>query len=116
LTEVMPQVERAYRIAAEPNSRAIAGLSIGGTESLLTGLNHRECFAWICAFTSGVFWKAPPEEDVLKGETSMTPKAVLLGDGTLRFILRKPTRARDIRTVSIVYGQFAHPAGSGLKR
>jgi len=53
LTEVMPRVESEYRIAKEHNSRAIAGLSMGGSESLLTGLNHLDKFAWIGAFSSG---------------------------------------------------------------
>ena len=35
------------------NSRAIAGLSMGGAESLLTGLNTLNQFAWIGAFSSG---------------------------------------------------------------
>ena len=53
LTEVIPQVEAAYRVSKDPNSRAIAGLSMGGTESLLTGLNALDHFAWIGAFSSG---------------------------------------------------------------
>jgi enterochelin esterase-like enzyme len=53
LNEVMPQVENEYRIAKDRNSRAIAGLSMGGSESLLTGLNHLDQFAWIGAFSSG---------------------------------------------------------------
>jgi enterochelin esterase family protein len=53
LTEVMPQVEREYRISKDRNSRAIAGLSMGGSESLLTGLNHLDKFSWIGAFSSG---------------------------------------------------------------
>ena len=53
LTEVMPRVEGEYRIAKDRSSRAIAGLSMGGTESLLTGLNHLDKFAWIGAFSSG---------------------------------------------------------------
>jgi enterochelin esterase-like enzyme len=52
-TEVMPQVEAAYRVSKDRNSRAIAGLSMGGTESLLTGLNNLDKFAWIGAFSSG---------------------------------------------------------------
>jgi len=35
------------------NARAIAGLSMGGAESLLTGLNTLNQFAWIGAFSSG---------------------------------------------------------------
>lgn len=53
LTEVMPQAESEYRITKDRNSRAIAGLSMGGSESLLTGLNNLDQFAWIGAFSSG---------------------------------------------------------------
>jgi enterochelin esterase family protein len=53
LTEVMPKIESEYRITQDRNSRAIAGLSMGGSESLLTGLNNRDKFAWIGAFSSG---------------------------------------------------------------
>jgi enterochelin esterase family protein len=53
LTEVMPKVESEYRVTSDRNSRAIAGLSMGGSESLLTGLNNLDKFAWIGAFSSG---------------------------------------------------------------
>jgi enterochelin esterase-like enzyme len=53
LTEVMPRVESEYRVTKQRNSRAIAGLSMGGSESLLTGLNNLDKFAWIGAFSSG---------------------------------------------------------------
>ncbi len=53
LTEVMPRIEREYRVTNDRNSRAIAGLSMGGSESLLTGLNNLDKFAWIGAFSSG---------------------------------------------------------------
>jgi enterochelin esterase-like enzyme len=53
LTEVMPKVENEYRVTSDRNSRAIAGLSMGGSESLLTGLNNLDKFAWVGAFSSG---------------------------------------------------------------
>ena len=53
LTEVMPKVEREYHITKDRSSRAIAGLSMGGSESLFTGLNNLDKFAWIGAFSSG---------------------------------------------------------------
>jgi enterochelin esterase family protein len=52
-TEVIPQVEKAYRVSKDRNARAVAGLSMGGAESLLTGLNTVDRFAWIGAFSSG---------------------------------------------------------------
>jgi enterochelin esterase family protein len=53
LTEVIPQAEEAYRILPDAPSRAIAGLSMGGSESLLVGLNALDRFNWIGAFSSG---------------------------------------------------------------
>jgi enterochelin esterase-like enzyme len=53
LTEVIPRVESSYLVKKDRNSRAIAGLSMGGSESLLTGLNSLNEFAWIGAFSSG---------------------------------------------------------------
>jgi len=53
LTEIMPQVERTYRVSTDRESRAIAGLSMGGTQSLFIGLNALDRFSWIGAFSSG---------------------------------------------------------------
>jgi len=53
LNEVMPKVESEYHIIKDRNSRAITGLSMGGSESLLNGLNDLDKFAWIGAFSAG---------------------------------------------------------------
>ena len=53
LTEVIPRVEAAYPVKKDRDSRAIAGLSMGGAESLLTGLNTLNQFAWVGAFSFG---------------------------------------------------------------
>jgi enterochelin esterase family protein len=53
LQEVIPQVEKSYRVSHDRDLRAIAGLSMGGNESLMTGLNHLEQFAWIGSFSAG---------------------------------------------------------------
>jgi len=52
-TEVIPQVEKEYRVSKDRNSRAIAGLSMGGAESLFVGLNALDRFAWVGAFSAG---------------------------------------------------------------
>lgn len=64
--EVMPQVEKAYRVTRDRNQRAIAGLSMGGAESLYTGLHNLDRFAYIASFSGAfVMWPrahppAPP--------------------------------------------------------
>jgi enterochelin esterase-like enzyme len=53
LTEVLPAVEHDYHVSTDRKDRAIAGLSMGGAESLLTGLNNLDKFAYVGAFSSG---------------------------------------------------------------
>jgi enterochelin esterase-like enzyme len=51
LTEVLPQVEKNYRVATDRRERAIAGLSMGGAEALYTGLNNMDKFGWVASFS-----------------------------------------------------------------
>jgi enterochelin esterase family protein len=53
LAEILPQVEQAYSASRDREARAVAGLSMGGAESLHVGLNALDRFAWIGAFSSG---------------------------------------------------------------
>ena len=52
LTEVLPQVESEYHVSKKRNDRAIAGLSMGGMESLTIGLTHLDLFGWVGGFSS----------------------------------------------------------------
>jgi enterochelin esterase family protein len=53
IDEIIPSVERMYKADPRRNARAIAGLSMGGAESLFTGLNRLDKFAWVGAFSAG---------------------------------------------------------------
>lgn len=53
-TEVMPLVERTYRVATTPDRRAVAGLSMGGGQTLTLGLKRQDLFHWAAAFSSAV--------------------------------------------------------------
>ena len=52
--EIMPFVEGSYNVSRDRDGRAIAGLSMGGLESLDTGLHFTDKFAWIGGFSSAV--------------------------------------------------------------
>ena len=54
LEEVIPLVEEKYRVKANRENRAIAGLSMGGGQSLNAGLNHPEQFGYVAGFSSYV--------------------------------------------------------------
>lgn len=50
--EVMPRVKQQYPLSDKREEHAVAGLSMGGGESLLTGLNHLDDFAYVGGFSS----------------------------------------------------------------
>ncbi len=52
--EVIPQVERTYDVAQGRENRAIAGLSMGGLESVSIGLAHPELFAYVVGMSSAL--------------------------------------------------------------
>jgi enterochelin esterase family protein len=53
LNEVIPAVEKEYRVNTDRTARAIAGLSMGGAETLFVGLNAPDKFAYIASFSAG---------------------------------------------------------------
>lgn len=54
LREVVPRVEADFRVVRNRESRAIAGLSLGGAQALSIGLRHPEAFSYVGSF-SGAF-------------------------------------------------------------
>ena len=50
--EVMPLVKQQYPLSDKREEHAVAGLSMGGAESLLVGLNHIDDFAYVGGFSS----------------------------------------------------------------
>lgn len=54
LDDVVPLVEANYRVDADRAARALAGLSMGGGQTLDVGLKHLDRFAWVASFSGGV--------------------------------------------------------------
>ena len=52
--EVMPVVYKQYNTSTNPADHAIAGLSMGGGQTLLGGLNNLDNFAWFGAFSAAL--------------------------------------------------------------
>jgi enterochelin esterase-like enzyme len=53
--DVMPYVESHYRVRADRAHRALAGLSMGGGQTLAIAMSHLEAFGYLGVFSSGVF-------------------------------------------------------------
>jgi enterochelin esterase family protein len=54
IEDVIPFIESQYRVETGRDQRAIAGLSMGGGESLGIGLNHLELFSWVAGFSAAL--------------------------------------------------------------
>lgn len=55
VTDIMPQMEKRYRVYADREHRAMAGLSMGGGQTLNIGIPHLDQFAYLGVFSSGIF-------------------------------------------------------------
>jgi enterochelin esterase-like enzyme len=61
LTDLIPFIEKTYPVKPDRESRAIAGLSMGGGQSLNFGLGNLNTFAWVGGFSSAPNTKRPQE-------------------------------------------------------
>ncbi len=59
--DVVGFVEKSYRVRAGQKNRAVAGLSMGGGQSLTVGLGNLKTFGWVGAFSSAI-----PKDDKLE--------------------------------------------------
>lgn len=54
LTDIIPTIEKRYRIKRDKENRAIAGLSMGGGQSYVIGLRNLDKFSYIGQFSAGI--------------------------------------------------------------
>lgn len=59
LNDLIPFIEKKYSVIENREHRAIAGLSMGGGQSLNFGLGNLNMFAWVGGFSSAPNTKAP---------------------------------------------------------
>jgi enterochelin esterase-like enzyme len=61
LMDLIPYIEKNYPVIKDSQHRAIAGLSMGGGQSLNFGLGNLDKFAWVGGFSSAPNTKQPQE-------------------------------------------------------
>ena len=76
LDDVIPTIESRYSAATNREQRALAGLSMGGGQSLNFGLGHLETFAWVGSFSCAPNTKPP--EQLVPGPVAAKEKLKLL--------------------------------------
>jgi len=90
LEDVMPFVESTYGVSRGADRRAIVGLSMGGGQSLSTGLSRLDLFRWIGAFSAGT-----PQSDLdalfpdLAARTAKDLRLLWIACGRSDFLLER---------------------------
>ncbi|MFC1634750.1 alpha/beta hydrolase-fold protein [Planctomycetota bacterium] len=80
IEDVIGYVQTNYRISTEQKDRAVAGLSMGGGQSLTIGLGNLELFGWLGAFSSAIP-ESKNSEKLLAEPESINDKLKLLWIG-----------------------------------
>jgi enterochelin esterase-like enzyme len=63
---VIPFVEKNYRVKTDSKSRALAGLSMGGIQTLYAGINNTDMFSYLGVFSSG--WILPMQNSLANSQ------------------------------------------------
>ena len=88
LQDVIPAIESRYSVQADREHRALAGLSMGGGQSLNFGLAHLDTFAWVGGFSSAPNTRPPaqlvPDPAAAKGKLKLLWLSCGSKDGLIR--------------------------------
>lgn len=112
LNDLIPFVERTYRVYRDRDNRALAGLSMGGGQSLNFGLGNMDTFAWIGGFSSAPNTKLP--EQLVPNPAEAKNKLRLLwiscGDGDRLIAFSERTHAY-LETHGVPHIYYKEPGG-----
>lgn len=95
LNDLIPFIEKSFPVISDREHRAIAGLSMGGGQSLNFGLGNLDVFAWVGGFSSAPNTKAPEELVPNPEETKQKLKLLWMSCGDKDGLIRFSKRTHD---------------------
>lgn len=100
MDNVVPYIERNFRVRANAENRAIAGLSMGGGHTMRVLADHPDQFAYVAIWSAGLFSQSP--EDYMNAHRAFLADAQRVND--------------TVELLSIVVGEddFARPGSERL--
>lgn len=94
LEEIVPSIEKTYRVYTDADHRALGGLSMGAMQSVAIGLAHPELFHYVLAYSGG--FGSLGVETSSQDVVTQTP---------WNDVLANPTNAKKLRLLFLGSGQ-----------
>lgn len=95
LDDLIPYIEKNFPVLADRENRAVAGLSMGGGQSLNFGLGNLDKFAWVGGFSSAPNTKVPEQLVPNPAETTSKLKLLWISCGDVDRLLSFSKRTHD---------------------
>ncbi|UTN06338.1 hypothetical protein L0669_10615 [Flavobacterium bizetiae] len=95
LKDLIPFIQKKYPVIKDREHRAIAGLSMGGGQSLNFGLGNLDQFAWVGAFSAAPNTKAPNELLPNPEEAKKKLKLLWISCGDKDWLIENSARTHD---------------------
>ena len=116
LNDLIPFVEKTYKVFNNRENRAIAGLSMGGGQSLNFGLGNLDKFAWVGGFSSAPNTKSPTELLPNPQEAKQKLKLLWISCGDADNLMRFSSNTHDYLQINNVPHIFyVEPGGHDFK-
>jgi enterochelin esterase-like enzyme len=81
---VIPFVEKNYRVKTDTQDRALAGLSMGGIQTLYAGINNSQLFSYLGVFSSG--WILPMQNNIANEQYKFMAKNADMINSNLKLL------------------------------
>lgn len=116
LNDLIPFVEKTYKVYTNSENRAIAGLSMGGGQSLNFGLANLDKFAWVGGFSSAPNTKNPEELLPNPGDAKKKLKLLWVSCGDADNLMRISSRTHDyLQKNQVPHIFYVEPGGHDFK-
>jgi enterochelin esterase-like enzyme len=116
LNDLIPYIEKNFPVLKDREHRAIAGLSMGGGQSLNFGLGNLDKFAWVGGFSSAPNTKRPEELAPNPQETREKLKLLWISCGSSDGLITYSKRTHEyLEKNNVPHIYYIEPGGHDFK-
>jgi len=109
--DVIPYIEKNYRVKASKESRAVAGLSMGGMHTITASIEYPDVFGYIGVFSSGIFQPSPDQEAKFMALKKAGTNKYWVACGKDDFVMESNKRLLDMLNKTGIKHEYFENAG-----